>query len=272
MAKKPSKHPGGKYTAMLLSTMNTDAWRSLSTSAQALYPWLRMEWKGAQYNNNGKLSLSYRAAAEAMGISSPDTVMRAFKDLQAKGFVVVHKVSSLGVEGMGRSFEYEITDLDMPGKTNANKLFLQWRKGHDFPVVDGQTGNPVGKNERNKKQNPIPKIGTVLSQKSGQFDRSYPNNRDTLSQNSGQFGPSEVQAYPKNRDILMSLPRSAAPEEQAKPRPANPKGKGGGERVQSTEPSKPPHGGTVSEKSQAAIEAFAKRMKENKEADKCLLK
>lgn len=153
MAKVPTKGKSSdKCTTALLSTMQTEAWRDLSTVAQAVYIWLKMEWRGNNFNNNGALSISYRQICACMGIAKADTVAKAFHDLQAKGFVVVHKVARLGIDGFGKGFEYELTELAMPGvDTNGKrnmprKLFMQWRKRHDFPVKRANANNPKGVN------------------------------------------------------------------------------------------------------------------------------
>ena len=72
-----------KYTNFILVYMQYPAWRALSPKAQALYPWLKMEWKGHKANNNGKTSLGVRQAAKCMGVSN-DTATKAFHELQAK--------------------------------------------------------------------------------------------------------------------------------------------------------------------------------------------
>ena len=86
--KNYGREPTGKYAQMLLAVMDTPALRALSSAAQALYPWLVMEFKGKQFNNNGQIRLSVRQAALKMGISKA-TAARAFRDLQAKGFCVL---------------------------------------------------------------------------------------------------------------------------------------------------------------------------------------
>jgi len=86
MSSKNSKflgEPLGKFAILPLSVLDTDAWRSLSSAAQALFPWLVMEFKGAKYNNNGKICLSVRQAAERMGVAR-DTAARAFLTYRRK--------------------------------------------------------------------------------------------------------------------------------------------------------------------------------------------
>jgi hypothetical protein len=148
MPRKISKflgEPLGKCAILPLAVLCTDAWRSLSSSAQALFPWLIMEFKGTKYNNNGKICLSVRQAAERMGIAR-DTAAKAFQDLQAKGFIVVRKGGSLGVEGHGKCPEYEVTSIVTPTGP-ASHLYKQWSEGNDFAVFKHAVKNPKGKNK-----------------------------------------------------------------------------------------------------------------------------
>ena len=80
-----------------------------------------------------------------MGVSR-DTAAKAFRDLQAKGFIVVTKGGSLGVTGHGKCPEYEITSIGMPHKGKSN-YFLNWTRGNDFDVFVHPIKNPAGKNK-----------------------------------------------------------------------------------------------------------------------------
>lgn len=126
------------YTKMFRTTLETPAWVSLSASAQALYPFVKLEWHGPNFNNNGRIRFSYRQAATALGIT-PNTAMRAFHDLLAKGFLVVTEMGALGLDGDARGPSYEVTEIAMPGrpKGSGRELFRQWREGRDFPVPKG---------------------------------------------------------------------------------------------------------------------------------------
>jgi len=146
MSSKNSKflgEPLGKFAILPLSVLDTDAWRSLSSAAQALFPWLVMEFKGAKYNNNGKICLSVRQAAERMGVAR-DTAARAFHDLQAKGFLAVKKGASLGISGHGKCPEYEITSIASV-HTGASKLYLSWSEDAEFEIFKHPVKNPTGK-------------------------------------------------------------------------------------------------------------------------------
>lgn len=137
--------PLGKCAILPLSVLDTDAWRSLSSAAQALFPWLIMEFKGAKYNNNGRICLSVRQAAERMGVAR-DTAARAFQDLQAKGFIVVKRGASLGVSGYGKCAQYEITYISNL-QTGPSKLYLNWSENEDFEIFQHAVKNPTGKNK-----------------------------------------------------------------------------------------------------------------------------
>lgn len=152
-----------KLTRQLLST---PAWRALSPAAQALYPWLKLEWRGPSANNNGQICLSVRQAAEAMGVNAK-TAARAFHDLQRKGFIAVSRLARLGVKGEARGNEYELTEIPMPhsGHQTGRRLYLDWEEGADCPVHKAAIHNPRGTNGKTKTLSPnservVPIFGT----------------------------------------------------------------------------------------------------------------
>ena len=135
------------FTKLFRPTMETAAWCALSTTAQALYPWLKLEWKGPKYNRNGQIQLSVKQAANKLGISV-NTANRAFHDLQAKGFIVITEKGALGVAGQGKSPKYELTEIAMPhsGEHSGRKLYVQWTEGNDFPIQKHNANNRCGTN------------------------------------------------------------------------------------------------------------------------------
>ena len=96
---------GDKFARMFLATMQCPAWRALSPYAQRLYPWLLLEWKGSHDNNNRRISLSVRDAADLI-CSHNETARLALIDLQKKGFIVVTRCAALGSTGNARGHEY----------------------------------------------------------------------------------------------------------------------------------------------------------------------
>ncbi|WP_461427750.1 hypothetical protein [Gymnodinialimonas sp.] len=138
------------WTKLARPMMETDAWRALSPVAQALYPWLKLEWRGPKANNNGKIRLSVRQAADALGVTR-NTAGRAFHDLQAKGFIVVRERARLGIGGNASGPSYELTELSTPHskKADGQKLYKLWKPGDDYPIHKGAVHNPRGKRNRN---------------------------------------------------------------------------------------------------------------------------
>lgn len=130
---KNGSSTSGHGTYIQRRLMEEPAWRAMSPKAQMLYIWLRLEWKGQKFNNNGRIRFSCRQAARKIGIGN-NTAMRAFHETQAKGFVVVTKKGALGVEGEARGPSYELTDIGLPNKV-ARHLYLKWKPGHDFEVI-----------------------------------------------------------------------------------------------------------------------------------------
>ena len=153
MANKNHRQTGASdhFTKLLRITMEEPAWRALSLSAQALYPWLKLEWRGPKANNNGKIRLSVRQAAERIGVTSV-TSSKAFHDLQAKGFLVVTEHARLGVGGEAKSPAYELTEIKMlhSDQIDGRKLYRDWQKGCDYPVHKTMANNPKGNNGKKK--------------------------------------------------------------------------------------------------------------------------
>ncbi len=157
-----SRTASEQFAKLLLQTMEEPAWRALSTAAQALYPWLKLEWHGPKANNNGRISLSVRQAAELMGVAR-DTAAEAFRDLQRKGFIVQTQAVCLGVDGAAKAPAYELTELTMPGaERDGRKLYREWRPGAEFPVVAWSANNPTGRNGRGAR--PVTKIRTMAGE------------------------------------------------------------------------------------------------------------
>lgn len=150
MSRKPNKtgrDPNEHFLRLDRRLLETPAWRALSLAGKAVYPFVRLEWHGPKYNNNGKIRLSVRQAAEKAGIGI-NTAAKAFHDLQAKGFLHVKEMGALGVAGEARAPSFEITELQMAGSNDhgGRRLFEQWRKGSDFAVPKHHANNPNGRN------------------------------------------------------------------------------------------------------------------------------
>lgn len=164
-SKYKRRQPSGEHwTKMLRHTMEEPAWRALSSTAQALYPWLKLEWRGADKNNNGRIRLSTRQAADRLGVR-PDTAAEAFRDLQRKGFIVQTERACLGLEGAAKAPSYELTELRMPFAEkgqDGRKLYQEWMPGHDYPVQGSRPNNPSGRNGKKAKPRHAFRDGAVM--------------------------------------------------------------------------------------------------------------
>jgi hypothetical protein len=149
-ADKTGRKKTGEHGIYITRRMlQTPAWRALSPKAQALYLWVKLEWHGPRFSNNGNLQFSCRQAAQAMGIGV-NAAMLAFRELQAKGFIAVTRLGALGVEGEARGPSYEITEVPLAGSNErtGRRLYEKWTEGSDFEVAKHQANNPTGNNGR----------------------------------------------------------------------------------------------------------------------------
>lgn len=147
---KTGRSNKGEHGIFLTRRMlQTPGWRALSPKAQALYLWVKLEWHGPRFSNNGKIQFSCRQAAQAMGIGV-NAAMIGFRELQAKGFIVVTRAGALGVEGEARGPSYELTEVPLSGsdKQSGRRLYEEWSEGRDFEVVRHQVNNPEGRSGR----------------------------------------------------------------------------------------------------------------------------
>jgi len=124
----PRRHnPKGRSTTERFVSLphymiQSPAWRSLSTVSRSVFVELAAIYNGS---NNGRIALSARDAAEAVG-SSKDTAARAFTELIAKGFIERRSRGHFDRKSPHAS-EYCLTlyPCDRTG-TRASKAFMHW--------------------------------------------------------------------------------------------------------------------------------------------------
>ena len=87
MGKSKRKQHEGQYAPLPYALLKSDAWRSLSGVAVKVFLELHTRFNGS---NNGKLTLSYAEAAEALGMGKA-TVQRAYAELVEKGLVALER-------------------------------------------------------------------------------------------------------------------------------------------------------------------------------------
>jgi hypothetical protein len=120
--------------------MATMAWLSLSAAARALYVELLRRYNG---HNNGEISLSVREAARLVHIAK-NTASKAFKELEAKGFIKRHVCGSFNWKRR-HATTWILTEHEFEDEP-ATKEFARWR--------------PERKKLGPKSRTRCPKIGT----------------------------------------------------------------------------------------------------------------
>jgi hypothetical protein len=140
--KKPkSKLP--PFVAVIKTTMAMPAWRAMSLGARLLYIELRGRLRN-DYLNNGKVFLSCRDAAEAIGVRK-DSIARWFVENEHYGFLRKTGEGFLGVDGRGIAARYRFTEF-RHGTNPPTRDFEKW---------DGELFVYTARQSRRKKQNPV---------------------------------------------------------------------------------------------------------------------
>jgi hypothetical protein len=135
----------GPYVPVIKAIMKAPAWRAMSPGARLLWielrGWLRNDW-----SNNGRLFLSCRDAAEALGTKSTRSAVRWYQELEHYGFLRKTSEGFLGSDGHGIAAHYRFTDL-LHGTHPATRDYEKW----DGELFVYMPHRPV-----RKKQNPVP--------------------------------------------------------------------------------------------------------------------
>jgi hypothetical protein len=115
-----------QYTKYYSDISKTPAWKALHYGARLLYLELQRQFIETA-NNNGKVFLSTRDAAERLGASQRQ-VWIWYCELEHYGFIVQTQPGTLGPRG--RATEWRLTDHAngrLDGKrVNATKDYLKW--------------------------------------------------------------------------------------------------------------------------------------------------
>jgi hypothetical protein len=167
MTKRTKQQKESRHVRLYHWFLKSEAWRSLSPNARALYVEIVTRYNGS---NNGKLPFSIREAADALHIGK-NAASAAFSELQEKGFLVVTKRSAFSLKTKAAT-EWRLTEFPCD-VTNAlaSREFMRWspekqntvpNTGPTVPVA-GQygtcSGTVVTKMQRNS-----PRGGTVSTQ------------------------------------------------------------------------------------------------------------
>jgi hypothetical protein len=133
----------GPFVAMPLAILDTPAWRAMDFIAQALWIALRRKLRNDGLNN-GKIWLSCRDAAKALGVNK-DTITHRYAELEHYGFLRQTEGGFLGCDGRGIAARFRFTDL-AHGTHPATRDYEKW-DGSPFEYTPRKPGR--------KKQNPV---------------------------------------------------------------------------------------------------------------------
>src|SRR5262245_41198826 len=106
---KRKRSDEGPYVAIPIKIMSTQAWRAMDPIARLLWIELRGKLRNDR-SNNGKIFLSCRSAAKAIG-GNKDTIARRYAELEHYGFLRQITGGYLGSDGRGIAARYAFTDL-----------------------------------------------------------------------------------------------------------------------------------------------------------------
>jgi hypothetical protein len=135
------------FVPLLISTLETPAWRAMSHGAKVLYVALRRRYNNKTHNNR-HIFLSQRAAAEELN-SHHNEIARWFRELRHYGFIVMTTPGVLGVEGKGKAPRWRLTELGCM-REPPTRDFARW-DGSKFK--DTKTKSRAGIGARSVQEN-----------------------------------------------------------------------------------------------------------------------
>jgi hypothetical protein len=138
----------GPFVAVPKAIMATRAWRAMTPGARLLWIELR-GWLRNDDLNNGKVYLSCRTAAKAIGVNK-ETISFYYAENEHFGFLRKTAEGFLGSDGYGIAAKYRFTDL--AHGTHAATRDYEKRDGSPFVYLPRRPGR--------KKQKPVRKIRT----------------------------------------------------------------------------------------------------------------
>ena len=146
----------GPFVAIPKAIMATPAWRAMTPEGRLLWIELR-GWLRNDGLNNGKVRLSCRDAAKAIGLSK-NTVVRRYAENEHFGFLRKTAEGFLGSDGRGIAAKYRFTDL-AHGTHPPTRDFEKW-DGKPFIYSPRRRKNPVRKTRTPRPKNQdIRKVG-----------------------------------------------------------------------------------------------------------------
>jgi len=113
----------GRFVQLPEWVQATEAWATLPPGPRALYIELKRRFNGT---NNGKITLSHREAAKALGVSR-NTPGKWFKLLEQRGFIFETQGHCLGPSGVGETAHWGLSEEATPDGKPARKTFTKFK-------------------------------------------------------------------------------------------------------------------------------------------------
>ncbi|MDU8942382.1 helix-turn-helix domain-containing protein [Ovoidimarina sediminis] len=135
MARNKGKRSEGQYALMPYALLKSPAWRSLSGAAIKVYFELHARFNGG---NNGRITLSYAEAAEALGMGKA-TVQRAYNELVEHGLLALEEPGNWYHR---RAHEWRLTTKQMQRVRDAEPATNDWRKWRPEKTERGSDTDP----------------------------------------------------------------------------------------------------------------------------------
>jgi hypothetical protein len=179
------------FTAMTKATMATPAWRAMSLGARMYYIEMRGRLRN-DYANNGRVFLSCRTAARAIG-AGRNSIARWAAENEHYGFLRKTSEGFLGVNGRGVAPHYRLTEFSC-GTEPATRDFEKW---------DGELFLHTRLRGWQKKQNPVTTNGTPRHY---QWDITKPPEADPLCHHQWDIGK------PRRCHHQRDVTRKASPQ------------------------------------------------------------
>ena len=150
---RSKQKPKEQYVPLGYPFLKSPAWRSLSGGAVKVWLELHTRYHGG---NNGRLFLSLNEAKEALGMGK-SSVQRAFRELEAKGFIVMEKEGSWYHR---QAHEWRLTTKPMQtvrGKQTASNDWRDWRppKTKHGPKTDPSASQVVPFEDPRRRHGPV---------------------------------------------------------------------------------------------------------------------
>jgi len=144
--KRKDKGRLAPFVPLLITTIDSPAWKTMSHGAKSLYVALKRRVP----RDRNRTFLSYRDAAAELR-SSPRKIREWFKELEHYGFIALLQGGCLGVDGQGMAPHWRLTEKGATSKASAEGVFEP--ATNDFLKWDGTIFDP--KPYRAKKQKPV---------------------------------------------------------------------------------------------------------------------